>query len=173
MEFLEEETLAEKLRNGALPLAEEFSGLGLTSAEALAVAHRSRHCASRFEAGQHHADSGRREADGLWPGETAGSTIRSVGIGSCATFVYRGGDVEWAEPVESADHGRKHHRNHSIHGSGRLKKKRMLTATFLRTNCAEMVAKAPDAGQVEISYAILESDPAPISGIKPNTLSCV
>src|SRR5579863_5239359 len=40
MEFLEGETLADKLRNGALPLAEVFR-VGIDVAEALAVAHRS------------------------------------------------------------------------------------------------------------------------------------
>src|ERR1700758_1708705 len=40
MEFLEGETLAEKLPNGALPLAEVFK-VGIDVAEALAVAHRS------------------------------------------------------------------------------------------------------------------------------------
>ena len=40
MEFLEGETLAERLRKGALPLAEVFK-IGIDVAEALAVAHRS------------------------------------------------------------------------------------------------------------------------------------
>src|SRR5579864_3165359 len=40
MEFLEGETLAEKLRKGALPLAEVFK-IAIDVAEALAVAHRS------------------------------------------------------------------------------------------------------------------------------------
>src|SRR6202046_2427107 len=39
MEFLEGETLAEKLRNGGLPLTEVFR-IGIDVAEALAVAHR-------------------------------------------------------------------------------------------------------------------------------------
>src|SRR6202049_4299125 len=39
MEFLEGETLAERLRKGALPLAEVFK-IGIAVAEALAVAHR-------------------------------------------------------------------------------------------------------------------------------------
>src|SRR5271155_3337128 len=40
MEFLEGETLADKLRNGGLPLAEVFR-IGIDVAEALAIAHRS------------------------------------------------------------------------------------------------------------------------------------
>src|SRR5580704_9999193 len=39
MEFLEGETLAERLRKGAMPLAEVFK-IGIAVAEALAVAHR-------------------------------------------------------------------------------------------------------------------------------------
>jgi serine/threonine protein kinase len=67
MEFLEGETLADKLCNGGLPLA--------------------------------------------------GSTIGSIGIGSCAAFVYCDGHVEWAESIESADHGGQHRRHHSVYGS--------------------------------------------------------
>jgi eukaryotic-like serine/threonine-protein kinase len=40
MEFLEGETLADKLRKGAMPLNEVFR-IGIDVAEALAVAHRS------------------------------------------------------------------------------------------------------------------------------------
>jgi len=39
MEFLEGETLAERLRNGAMPLNEIFK-VGIAVAESLAVAHR-------------------------------------------------------------------------------------------------------------------------------------
>ena len=39
MEFLEGETLAERLRKGAMPLAEVYK-IGIAVAEALAVAHR-------------------------------------------------------------------------------------------------------------------------------------
>src|ERR1017187_6151800 len=54
MEFLEGETLANRLRKGALPLPEILK-IGIAIAEALALAHRQGIVAPRSEAGKHHS----------------------------------------------------------------------------------------------------------------------
>jgi hypothetical protein len=114
MEFLEGETLAERLRKGAMPLAEVFK-VSISVAGGAGVRAPQWYCAPRPEAGEHHADAGWSEADGLWPGETAGRAgVGGVWIG---TVVYRGGHIERAKSFESADHGGQHRRHHSVHGS--------------------------------------------------------
>ena len=71
MEYRQGDTLADRLRKGALPLRQAME-FGSQIAEALATAHRAGHFASRLEAGECHADPNRCEADGLRAGE-AGS----------------------------------------------------------------------------------------------------
>ena len=68
MEYLDGETLADRLTKGALPLDEALK-IAIQIADALAAAHRARHRASRSEAGQRDADEGRREAARLRVGE--------------------------------------------------------------------------------------------------------
>ena len=55
MEFLEGETLAERLRKGPLPL-NEILKIGIAVAEALCRGAPPGDCAPRSEAGEHHAD---------------------------------------------------------------------------------------------------------------------
>ena len=57
MEFLEGETLAERLRKGAMPL-NEILKIGIAVAEALAVAHRQGIVHRDLKPGKHHADPG-------------------------------------------------------------------------------------------------------------------
>ncbi len=64
MEFLEGNTLAQRLKRGALPLSEVLE-LAIQIASGLAAAHRGRHCASRSEPRQRHADEIRSEAAGF------------------------------------------------------------------------------------------------------------
>ena len=81
MEFLEGETLAERLRKGAMPLNEILKDWDCRGRSAGRRAPQ-RHCAPRPEAGEHHADPGRREADGLWSGQTAGLQTAASGSGT-------------------------------------------------------------------------------------------
>ncbi len=115
MEFLEGETLGERLRKGAMPLPEVIK-IGIAVAEALAVAHRSGIVHRDLKPGNIMLTAGRREADGLWAGEAA-RVASGVGIGIRA-FFYCGGHLERAEPVESADYGGQHRRDDSVHVSG-------------------------------------------------------
>ena len=64
----------------------------------------------RPEAGEHHADERRRQADGFRFGQTGGDQ-RS---GNCAAFV-RGANGERAKPAEPVDHGGRDHRNDPVH----------------------------------------------------------
>ncbi len=71
MEFLEGETLGERLRKGALPL-NEILRIGITVAEALAAAHRQGIVHRDLKPGNIHADERRREVDGLRAGQGCG-----------------------------------------------------------------------------------------------------
>ncbi|MGA7907867.1 MAG: serine/threonine-protein kinase [Candidatus Sulfotelmatobacter sp.] len=93
MEFLEGETLAERLRKGALPLTEIYK-IAIAVAEALAVAHRSG--IVHRDPGERHADPRRSKVNGLWVGETAGCSGCGSGLWHCASFVYRSSHVERA-----------------------------------------------------------------------------
>ena len=66
MELVEGETLAARLRRGALPITQALN-TGIEVLEALAAAHE-RDRPPRPQAGQRHADEGRREAARLWSG---------------------------------------------------------------------------------------------------------
>ena len=109
MEFLDGETLAERLRRVAVPL-NELLKVGIEIAEALEVAHR---------AGIVHRDlkpgniiltkSGAKLMDfGLAKPTQPGT----VGAGSAPL------DNEWAESGESTDHSRQHRGDHPLHVSG-------------------------------------------------------
>jgi serine/threonine protein kinase len=71
MEFLEGETLAERLRKGALPQSEILK-IGMAVAEALAVAHRHGIVHRDLKPGNIMLTKGRREADGLRACEVCG-----------------------------------------------------------------------------------------------------
>src|ERR1039457_4563588 len=70
MEYLEGETLAQRLLKGPPPL-EQVLQYAIEIADALDKAHRKGADASRPQARQHHADQDRHEAAGLWPRKIA------------------------------------------------------------------------------------------------------
>ena len=113
MEFLEGETLAERLRKGAIPLAEVYK-IGIAVAEALAVAHRSGIVHRDLKPGNIMLTAGGAKLNGLWAGETAGR----AGCGDrvrISSVVYRGGHDERAESVNPTNHRGQRHRHDSVH----------------------------------------------------------
>ncbi len=116
MEFLEGETLAERLRKGGVPLNEAFK-IGMDVAEALAVAHRQGIVHRDLKPGNvmlTHGGAKLMDFGLAKPGPADGG----LGIRSGAAFVYGGGYDEWAESADAADHGGQHHRDDSVHVSG-------------------------------------------------------
>ena len=105
MEYLEGETLAQRLQKGPLT-PEHLLQCAIQIADALDKAPQGHH-ASRFETRQHHADQERGKAAGLWPGE-AEAADNPFG---CHPF--------GAARITGLDYGRKKHPwNIAIHGPG-------------------------------------------------------
>ncbi len=173
MEFLEGETLAERLRKGAMPLAEVYK-IGIAVAEALAVAHRSGIVHRDLKPGNIMLTAGRREADGLRAGEAAGSASCASGSGSAPSFTAAAtmsgpspltplttagsviGTIQYMSPEQIE--GKEADARSDIFAFGAV--------------LYEMAAgKRPFAGKSQISLAssILESEPEPVSKLKPNT----
>jgi eukaryotic-like serine/threonine-protein kinase len=116
MEFLEGETLADRLRKGAMPLGEILK-IGIAVAEALAFAHRNGIVHRDLKPGNIMLTPRWCKVDGLWPGEAVERANCGSLVGISA-FVYRGGDNERTESTDSANHGGQHRRNHPIHVAG-------------------------------------------------------
>jgi serine/threonine protein kinase/Tol biopolymer transport system component len=173
MEFLEGETLADKLRNGGLPLAEVFK-IGIDVAEALAVAHRSGIVHRDLKpgnimltaAGAKLMDFGLAKPLGLQPASGSGAAPPSFtamatmsGASPLSPLTTAGsivGTIQYMSPEQIE--GKEADARSDIFAFGAV--------------LYEMLAgKRPFSGKSQISVAssILESDPAPISGIKPNT----
>ena len=173
MEFLEGETLADKLRNGALPLAEVFR-IGIDIAEALAVAHRSGIVHRDLKPGNIMLTAGGAKlmdfglAKPLGVQSASGSGAAPPSFTAVATLSGPSplsplttagsivGTIQYMAPEQIE--GKEADARSDIFAFGAV--------------LYEMVAgKRPFSGKSQISMAssILESDPAPISGIKPNT----
>jgi Tol biopolymer transport system component len=174
MEFLEGETLAEKLRNGGLPLAEVFK-IGIDVAEALAVAHRSGIVHRDLKpgnimltaSGAKLMDFGLAKPLGVQtavsgsgtapPSFTAVATLSGPSpLSPLTTAGSIVGTIQYMAPEQIE--GKEADARSDIFAFGAV--------------LYEMVAgKRAFSGKSQISLAssILESDPTPISALKPNT----
>jgi eukaryotic-like serine/threonine-protein kinase len=176
MEFLEGETLAERLRKGAMPLNEVFK-VGIAVAEALAVAHRNGIVHRDLkpgnvmltQSGAKLMDFGLAKPLGMQtaspgsgtapPSFTAAATLSGPSpltpLTTAGSIV---GTIQYMSPEQIE--GKEADARSDIFAFGAV--------------LYEMVAgKRPFAGKSQISLAssILESDPQPISALKPLTPS--
>jgi serine/threonine protein kinase len=84
MEYVDGQTLAERLLSGPLPIKQALK-IAIEIAEALDKGSCSRDHSSRFEVRQHHVNQVRGEqADGFWAGEADGFCLRNS-LGETAT----------------------------------------------------------------------------------------
>src|SRR5271163_4061936 len=171
MEFLEGETLAERLRKGAMPLAEVLK-IGIAVAEALAVAHRSGIVHRDLKPGNIMLTSGgaklmdfglakplitQSTTSGSPPSFTAAATLSGLSplspLTSAGSII---GTIQYMSPEQIE--GKEADARSDIFAFGAV--------------LYEMVAgKRPFAGKSQISLAssILESDPEPVGKLKPAT----
>jgi eukaryotic-like serine/threonine-protein kinase len=172
MEFLEGETLAERLRKGAMPLAEVIK-IGIAVAEALAVAHRSGIVHRDLKPGNIMLTAGGAKLMDFGLAKPLGVQASS-GSGSAPSFTAAAtmsgpspltplttagsviGTIQYMSPEQIE--GKEADARSDIFAFGAV--------------LYEMVAgKRPFAGKSQISLAssILESDPEPVGKLKPTT----
>ena len=174
MEFLEGETLAEKLRNGALPLAEVFR-IGIDIAEALAVAHRSGIVHRDLKPGNIMLTAGGAKLMDFGLAKPLGVQSAASGSGTAPPSFTAVATLSGPSPLSPLTTAG------SIVGTiqymapeqieGKEADARSDIFAFGAVLYEMIAGKRPFSGKSQISMAssILESDPAPISGIKPNT----
>jgi len=173
MEFLEGETLADKLKKGALPLAEIYK-IGIAVAEALAVAHRQGIVHRDLKpgnimltpAGAKLMDFGLAKPIGVPttgsgtsapPSFTAMATLSGPSpLSPLTTAGSIIGTIQYMSPEQI---------------EGKEADARSDIFAFGAVLYEMTVGKRPFAGKSQISLAssILESDPEPVSSIKPQT----
>src|SRR5580704_9803883 len=172
MECLEGETLAERLRKGAIPLAEVFK-IGIAVAEALAVAHRSGIVHRDLKPGNIMLTAGGAKLMDFGLAKPLG-LLAASGSGSAPSFTAAAtmsgpsplsplttagsiiGTIQYMSPEQIE--GKEADARSDIFAFGAV--------------LYEMTAgKRPFAGKSQISLAssILENDPEPISKLKPAT----
>jgi eukaryotic-like serine/threonine-protein kinase len=173
MEFLEGETLAERLRKGALPL-NEILKVGIAVAEALSVAHRSGIVHRDLKPGNIMLTQGGAKLMDFGLAKPVGLQTAATGSGSAPSFTAAPtlsgpsplsplttagsiiGTIQYMSPEQIE--GKEADARSDIFAFGAV--------------LYEMVAgKRPFAGKSQISLAssILESVPQPVSDLKPNT----
>jgi serine/threonine protein kinase len=173
MEFLEGETLAERLRKGALPLNEVFK-IGIAVAEALAVAHRSGIVHRDLKPGNIMLTQGGAKLMDFGLAKPLGIQTSASGSASAPSFTAAAtlsgpsplsplttagtiiGTIQYMSPEQIE--GKEADARSDIFAFG--------------TVLYEMATgRRPFEGKSQISLAssILEKDPEPISAIKPST----
>jgi eukaryotic-like serine/threonine-protein kinase len=173
MEFLEGETLAERLRKGAIPLAEVYK-IGIAVAEALAVAHRSGIVHRDLKPGNIMLTAGGAKLMDFGLAKPLGVQGAGTGSGSAPSFTAAAtmsgpspltplttagsviGTIQYMSPEQIE--GKEADARSDIFAFGAV--------------LYEMVAgKRPFAGKSQISLAssILESEPEPVGKLKPTT----
>jgi eukaryotic-like serine/threonine-protein kinase len=174
MEFLEGETLAERLRKGALPLAEVFK-IGIAVAEALAVAHRSGIVHRDLKPGNIMLTAGGAKLMDFGLAKPLGMQTAATGSGSATPSFTAAPTLSGPSPLSPLTTAG------SIVGTiqymspeqieGKEADARSDIFAFGAVLYEMAVGKRAFAGKSQISLAssILEADPAPISGLKPGT----
>jgi Tol biopolymer transport system component len=177
MEFLEGETLAEKLRKGAMPLNEIFK-VGIAVAEALAVAHRSGIVHRDLKPGNIMLTTGGAKLMDFGlakPLGTAASGTGTAGSGTVPPSFTAAATLSGPSPLSPLTTAG------SIIGTiqymspeqieGKEADARSDIFAFGAVLYEMVTGKRPFSGKSQISLAssILESDPQPISTIKPLT----
>jgi eukaryotic-like serine/threonine-protein kinase len=173
MEFLEGETLADRLRKGALPLNEAFK-IGIAVAEALAVAHRQGIVHRDLKPGNIMLTQGGAKLMDFGLAKPLGLQTKAPGSGAAPSFTAVAtisgssplsplttagsiiGTIQYMSPEQIE--GKEADARSDIFALGAV--------------LYEMVTgKRPFAGKSQISLAssILEADPEPVSALKPLT----
>jgi serine/threonine protein kinase/Tol biopolymer transport system component len=175
MEFLEGETLAERLRKGAMPL-NEISKIGIAVAESLAVAHRQGIVHRDLKPGNIMLTQGGAKLMDFGLAKPLGLQTTGAGSGSAPSFTAAAtlSGPSPLSPLTSAG---------SIIGTiqymspeqieGKEADARSDIFAFGAVLYEMVTGKRPFAGKSQISLAssILENDPEPVSAIKPLTPS--
>ena len=174
MEYLEGETLAEKLRKGALPLNEIFK-VGIAVAEALAVAHRSGIVHRDLKPGNIMLTAGGAKLMDFGLAKPLGMQAAPSGSGAAPPSFTAAATLSGPSPLTPLTMAG------SIVGTiqymspeqieGKEADARSDIFAFGAVLYEMVAGKRPFSGKSQISLAssILESDPAPISTVKPQT----
>ncbi len=174
MEFLEGETLAERLRKGALPMAEILK-IGIAVAEALAVAHRSGIVHRDLKPGNIMLTQGGAKLMDFGLAKPLGMQTTTSGSGAAPPSFTAAATLSGPSPLTPLTTAG------SIVGTiqymspeqieGKEADARSDIFAFGAVLYEMAAGKRPFSGKSQISLAssILESDPAPIRDLKPNT----
>jgi serine/threonine protein kinase/Tol biopolymer transport system component len=172
MEFLEGETLAERLRKGAIPLPEVLK-IGIAVAEALAVAHRSGIVHRDLKPGNIMLTQGGAKLMDFGLAKPLGMQTAAPGSGAAPPSFTAAATLSGPSPLTPLTMAG------SIVGTiqymspeqieGKEADARSDIFAFGAVLYEMVAGKRPFSGKSQISLAssILESDPAPISAVKP------
>lgn len=176
MEFLEGETLAERLRKGAMPLAEVFK-IGIAVAEALAVAHRSGIVHRDLKPGNIMLTQGGAKLMDFGLAKPLGVQTAATGSGTAPPSFTAAATLSGPSPLTPLTTAGSIVGTIQYMSTEQIEGKEADARSDIFAFGAvlyEMVAgKRPFSGKSQISLAssILESDPQPISVTKPLTPS--
>jgi Tol biopolymer transport system component len=174
MEFLEGETLAERLKKGPLPLTEVFK-IGIAVAEALAVAHRHGIVHRDLKPGNIMLTAGGAKLMDFGLAKPLGTPAASSGSGSAPPSFTAAATMSGPSPLSPLTTAG------SIVGTiqymspeqieGKEADARSDIFAFGAVLYEMVAGKRPFSGKSQISLAssILESDPEPVSAVKPQT----
>ncbi len=174
MEFLEGETLAERLRKGAMPLAEAFK-IGIAVADALAVAHRSGIVHRDLKPGNIMLTSGGAKLMDFGLAKPLGMQTAASGSGTAPPSFTAAATLSGPSPLSPLTTAGSIIGTIQYMAPEQIEGKEADVRSDIFAFGAvlyEMVAgKRPFAGKSQISLAssILEADPEAISALQPQT----
>ena len=172
MEFLEGETLAERLRKGAMPLSETLA-IGSHDCGGAGGRAPARDCASRSETGKHHADQVRREADGFWAGK--GNALAGFDGTSKAPVLSAAMTVSDASPLSPLTTAGtligtiQYMSPEQIEGKEADARSDLFALGGILYEMATGGRPFEGKSQISVASAILEKEPEPISSLQPAT----